>query len=249
VILDEPLRPACAAAKTLHADDGAPFEAPQGSSSIENWKVGEYVSLGFCRRHTRSELVLFGVAFTGSGERAIHLTHQHASPAAARTSARRNSLRSHPLPYTLSARSHVPSAGAVRCAKRSRGEAANGSASPHQPVLQVSVLDERLSRSARRSKLVDRCGPHAAPVCRQASARPARGSLGGSTAAAAAASAAPPSVAAGRAAQLASGGFGGLQRTPMRSRSFGWPRTHGAQPRRPRERRGALFLHFPSACE
>ena len=95
MILDEPLRPACAAAKTLNADDGAPFEAPQGSSSIENWKVGEYVSLGFCRRHTRSELVLFGVAFTGSGERAIHPTHQRASPAAARTSARQNSLRSH----------------------------------------------------------------------------------------------------------------------------------------------------------
>jgi hypothetical protein len=39
--------------------------------------------------------VLFGVAFTGSGERAIHPTHQRASPAAARTSARQNSLRSH----------------------------------------------------------------------------------------------------------------------------------------------------------
>ena len=148
--------------------------------------------------------MLFGVAFTGSGECAIRPIPQHASPAAVSSSARRNSLRSaHPLPYTLSARSHIPSAGAVQSAKRSRGEAADGLASPHQPVLRVCALDERLSRSARRSKRVDRCGPHVAPVCGQASARPASGSLGGSTDAAAAASVAPPSVAAGRAAQLA----------------------------------------------
>ena len=42
--------------------------------------------------------MLFGVAFTGSGEFAIRPTLQHASPAAVSSSARQNSLRSHPLP-------------------------------------------------------------------------------------------------------------------------------------------------------
>ena len=41
-----------------------------------------------------------------------------------------------------------------------------------------------------------------APVCGQASARPARGSLGGSGAASSAATAAPPSVSTSRAIQL-----------------------------------------------
>jgi hypothetical protein len=36
VIFDESLRPVCAAATIPHSDDGAPFEAPQGSSSIDN---------------------------------------------------------------------------------------------------------------------------------------------------------------------------------------------------------------------
>ena len=39
--------------------------------------------------------MLFGVAFTGSGEFAIRPTLQHASPAAVSSSARQNSLRSH----------------------------------------------------------------------------------------------------------------------------------------------------------
>ena len=60
-----------------------------------------------------------------------------------------------------------------------------------------------------------------APVCRQASARPARGSLGGSAAAFSAASAAPPSMTPGKAAPLAGGGVGRLQRARMRLRPTG----------------------------
>ena len=36
MIFDETLRPACAATMMSRNDDGAPFEAPQGLSSIEN---------------------------------------------------------------------------------------------------------------------------------------------------------------------------------------------------------------------
>ena len=59
MIFDETLRPACAATTMSRNDDGAPFEAPQGLSSIENEKVGDYVSLACCGRCTRSELLLF----------------------------------------------------------------------------------------------------------------------------------------------------------------------------------------------
>ena len=59
-------------------------------------------------------------------------------------------------------------------------------------ALEISkVLETR--RSMRTSR---------APVCGQASARPARGSLGGSSAASSAATAAPPSVSTSRAIQL-----------------------------------------------
>ena len=60
-----------------------------------------------------------------------------------------------------------------------------------------------------------------AHVCRQASARPAYGSLGASTAASAAASAGPPSVATGGATQLKPERFEPRQRAPMRSHSTG----------------------------
>ena len=114
-----------------------------------------------------------------------------------------------------------PSAGADRCARRSRGEASGGSAPPHWQELHFLPLSARLSRSARRWKRVGRCGPPARPSVDRASARPARSSLGGSAAALSAASAAPPSVTAGKAAPLAGGGVGRLQRARMRLRSTG----------------------------
>ena len=60
-----------------------------------------------------------------------------------------------------------------------------------------------------------------AHVCRQASARPAYGSLGASTTTSAAASAGPPSVTTGGATQLKPERFEPRQRAPMRSRSIG----------------------------
>eukprot|EP00966_Prymnesium_polylepis_P171763 3972341-Prymnesium_polylepis.1 len=60
-----------------------------------------------------------------------------------------------------------------------------------------AALEISKALETRRSMRTSR-----APVCGQASARPARSSLGGSTAASSAATAAPPSVTTSRAIQL-----------------------------------------------
>ena len=77
------------------------------------------------------------------------------------------------MPQTLSARSHVPSAGAVQCAKRSCGEAADGSASPSRQLLRLPPAGARLSRSSRRSRRIGR----SRPCCAPAVGWPRRGSL------------------------------------------------------------------------
>ena len=51
----------------------------------EVWRRASWAAI---QRHTRGELLLFYVAFTGSGERAIHPTSQHVSLATAGTPAR-----------------------------------------------------------------------------------------------------------------------------------------------------------------
>ena len=51
----------------------------------EIWRRASWAVI---QRHTRGELLFLYVAFTGSGERAIHPTAQHASLATAGTSAR-----------------------------------------------------------------------------------------------------------------------------------------------------------------
>ena len=67
----------------------------------------------------------------------------------------------------------VRSAGANRCARRARGEAADGSASPHQRFLQYAPKVARLSRSAGRSRRVGRYNR----AVRPAVGWPRRGSL------------------------------------------------------------------------
>ena len=51
----------------------------------EVWRRASWAAI---QRHTHSELLFFYVVFTGSGERAIHPTTQHASLATAGTPAR-----------------------------------------------------------------------------------------------------------------------------------------------------------------
>ena len=75
-----------------------PLTAPNFLSSfaVERFgAVGCYLAI---QRRTRIELLLADFIFIGSGERVIHPAHQHASPAAARTSALQNPFRSPILP-------------------------------------------------------------------------------------------------------------------------------------------------------
>jgi hypothetical protein len=51
----------------------------------EVWRRASWAAI---QRHLSTELLFFYVVFTGSGERAIQPTPQHASPAAMRASAR-----------------------------------------------------------------------------------------------------------------------------------------------------------------
>ena len=76
---------------------------------------------------------------------------------------------------------------------------ASASSTPTISSASGAALEVGTALETRRSVRASR-----ALVCGHASARPARGSVGGLAAASAAASAAPPSVAAGRAAPLAS---------------------------------------------
>ena len=48
-------------------------------------------------------------------------------------------------------------------ARSSQGEAADGAAPAYRVILQLPLRVRRLSRSARRSSRVDRCGPHVGP--------------------------------------------------------------------------------------
>ena len=66
-------------------DGGVPLTAPNFLSSfaVERFgAVGCYLAI---QRRTRIELLLADFIFIGSGERAIHPAHQHASLAALRT--------------------------------------------------------------------------------------------------------------------------------------------------------------------
>ena len=55
---------------------------------IDLYKFLSHTKHQVIQRRTRSELLLADFIFIGSGERTIHPAHQHASPAALRTSAR-----------------------------------------------------------------------------------------------------------------------------------------------------------------
>ena len=142
-----------------YLDGGMPLTAPNLLSSNAVERSG---SAGCClaiQRRRRSELLRAYFIFIGSGERVIQPTPQHINPAAVRASLRLNSLRPHPLQETLTCAPPVPSAGADRCVRRSRGEAADGSASAHRLVLQYTPQVARLSRSSRRWRLVGRYEP------------------------------------------------------------------------------------------
>ena len=142
-----------------YLDGGMPLTAPNLLSSNAVERSG---SAGCClaiQRRRRSELLRAYFIFIGSGERVIQPTPQHINPAAVRASLRLNSLRPHSLQETLTCAPPVPSAGADRCVRRSRGEAADGSASAHRLVLQYTPQVARLSRSSRRWRLVDRYEP------------------------------------------------------------------------------------------
>ena len=79
-------------------DGGVPLTAPNFLSSfaVERFgAVGCYLAI---QRRTRIELLLADFILIGSGERVIHPARQHASPAAARTSALQNPFRSPILP-------------------------------------------------------------------------------------------------------------------------------------------------------
>jgi hypothetical protein len=58
---------------------------------LSSFALERFGAAGCClaiQRRMRSELLLADFIFIGSGERAIHPAHQHASPAALRTSVR-----------------------------------------------------------------------------------------------------------------------------------------------------------------
>ena len=88
----------------------------------------------------------------------MHSLAQETSPAAVRTSARQKSLRSHPPIQTLTCASFVSLPQERIGARFSQGEAADGAAPAYRVILQLPQQHWRLSRSARRSRRVDRCG-------------------------------------------------------------------------------------------
>ena len=81
----------------INVDERAPLTALKFLIAINFEKVADKRGLPAEQRLTPSEPLLPCVALTGSGQRPMHTTAQDTSPAAARTSARQNPLRSHPL--------------------------------------------------------------------------------------------------------------------------------------------------------
>ena len=112
-----------------------------------------------------------------------------------------------------------------------QGEAADGFTVRHKRQPRSSSLGAQLSRSARRSRRIRRCGSltHTPVWAALSSARfrLARGLIGDPAAASAAAAVGPPPMAVDRAIQLTGGG-GLLQLAPVRSRPIGRPRWCGA---------------------
>jgi hypothetical protein len=114
-------------------------------------------------RRRRSELVIFDVAFTRSGERATHPAPHATSPDAMRTSVRQNPLPFSSFPVHAHLRhSCLPSQGHTG-ASRPLGEAAMRLAGPHRAALRSPTRFHRLSRSVRRSGCVGVCGPRTHP--------------------------------------------------------------------------------------
>ena len=73
-----------------YVDDDAPFTALHFQSSIHLERVSAECGQPSNQRRMRSELLLFYVAFTISGECAIHPATQDTSPDAACTAARQS---------------------------------------------------------------------------------------------------------------------------------------------------------------
>jgi hypothetical protein len=114
-------------------------------------------------RRRRSELVIFNIAFTGSGECATHPASHATSPDAMRTS-----VRQYPLPFSSSPiHAHLRHSCLTSQwhtgASRPRGEAATRLAGPHRVALRSPTRFYRLSRSVRRSRCVGVCGPRTHP--------------------------------------------------------------------------------------
>ena len=144
-------------------DERAPLAALEFLLAIRFEKVDDKRGRPAEQRLTPSEPLLPCAAFTVSGQRPMHTTAQDTSPAAARTSARQNPLRSHPLLQTLTCASFVSFPQEQIAARFFRGEVADGVAQAHRTLLQLPHEARRLSRSPRRSSCVGRCGPPTRP--------------------------------------------------------------------------------------
>ena len=125
-------------------DERAPLAALEFLLAIRFEKVDDKRGRPAEQRLTPSEPLLPCAAFTVSGQRPMHTTAQDSSPAAARTSARQNPLRSHPLLQTLTCASFVSFPQEQIVARFFRGEVADGVAQAHRTLLQLPHEARRL---------------------------------------------------------------------------------------------------------
>ena len=139
--------------------NGTPFTATEFLSAAAFERFDADGGRPATQRRTRNELLVFGIIFTVSGERTIHPTPQHASPAAAHTSARRQPLRSYPRLYTLTCAYPVSLPQVQTDARFDEGEVVDGSALAHRVLRRSPQRAEWRSRSAGRAGCVGSLTP------------------------------------------------------------------------------------------